>query len=236
MMPTESDTKRRLIAACIKVISAAAKPCDVTVRAIACAAATSPAALYGHYASLDDLVIAAAKYLYTQVNHDRMLALQRVVDQSAPGHPSLRDVLAALIGPPVRWSLDPSRPYAVFRYINTLQGVDGASATLQPLIDQVDQYRVFVAYLQRAAPWFDEVDIGWRINAALGVRTQVLREPRRTRLLTHDRLDLQDPDNVIEMILDVVEPMFLPRAEVCRQPAVPQAGARRRAAGRVAIL
>ncbi len=213
MVPGESDTKGRLIAACISVIGSASKPCQVTVRTIASAAATSPAALYSHYLSLDDLIIATAEHLYVQINHERMLTLQAAIERSRPQPAPLRDVLAAMIGPPVRWSLDPMRPYAVFRHINRMQGLDGASAGLRALIDQVDQYRVFAAYLKKAAPWFDDVEIGWRINAALGVRTQVLREPRRTRLLTQDRLDLQDPDAVIELILDVVEPMFLPQGK-----------------------
>jgi AcrR family transcriptional regulator len=219
MVPGESDTKGRLIAACISVIGSASKPCQVTVRTIASAAATSPAALYSHYVSLDDLIIATAEHLYVQINHERMLALQEAIEKSRPNPAPLRDVLGAMIGPPVRWSLDPRRPYAVFRHINRMQGLDGASAALRALIDQVDQYRVFAAYLQKAAPWFDDVEIGWRINAALGVRTQVLREPRRTRLLTHDRLDLQDPDVVIDLILDVVEPMFLPQGKMCIRQA-----------------
>lgn len=221
MVPGERDTKSRLIAACIKVIAEASKSSDVTVRAIAHAATTSPAALYGHLASVDDLIITTAKHLYIQINHERMLALQQAIDRSGPDHAPLREVLAALIDPPVRWSLDPSRPDAVFRHIDKMRGVNGASAPLQSLIDKVDQLRVFVTYLQRAAPWFDDVEIGWRINATLGVRTQVLREPSRTRWLTQDRLDLKDAEVVVALILDVVEPMFLPQGHLHRQWPLP---------------
>jgi hypothetical protein len=46
------------------------------------------------------------------------------------------------------------------------------------------------------APWFDNVEIGWRINATLGVKTQVLREPSRTPLLTQDHPDLKNTEVV----------------------------------------
>jgi len=179
------ETETRLIEACISVISSARRKQDVSVRAIAQAAGTSPTALYGYYACLEDLVGAAAKSLYRRVNHERMVALQQAVEDAGSGTPSVRRILDALIGPPVRWSLD-----------------------LRLLVDHVDQYRPFIRHLHQAAPWYDEAEIGWRVNATLGVRSQVLREGRRTRLLTQGRLDLQDPSVVIALILDVTEPMF----------------------------
>jgi hypothetical protein len=102
-----------------------------------------------------------------------------------------------------------------------MHGPDGPSRALQSLVDHVDQYRPFIHHLQAAAPWFDEVGIGWRVNATLGIRSQVLREGRRTRLLTQGRLDLRDPAVVIALILDVSAPMFLPPAPSDHVPSAP---------------
>jgi AcrR family transcriptional regulator len=213
----------RLIDACIKVIAAAQRPGDVCVRSIASAAETSPSTLYTYYASLDELVAAAAKRLYLCLNQERLQALQQGVSASSPATPPVRLILAAMVGPPVRWSLDPAKPYAVFTYLNALRSPQGPSDALKVLIDHVDQFTPFIRYLQQAAPWFDRVEIGWRVSATLGVRSQVLRDARRTRLLTNNQLDLDDPDTVIEMILDAAEPMFT------HNPLNSGAGARARA-------
>jgi len=210
MSQSGKDSKDRLIDATIQVIHVAIGPKKVTVREIARVAGTSVSALSRSYASLDDLIVAAAKLLYAQVNYERMSALKQAVDSAKPDPAPLRDLLAALIGPLVRWSLDPDRPYAVFQRAGSLPAIGGATSATQPLIDQIAQHQAFITYLQRSAPWFDDVEIGWRVNAALGVRSQVLRETRRTMLLTQNRLDLTDPEVVIDLMLGVIEPMFHP--------------------------
>jgi AcrR family transcriptional regulator len=210
MTEPANATRSRLIDATVEVICAAKTRRDVTAREIARVADISVSGLYQHYPSLNALIIASAKKLYAQVNHERMTALQAVMDRSRPNPAPLRDILAALIGPPVRWSLDPKRPYAVFKYINTMPGSEGAATVMRPLIDQIESHRAVITYLRQSAPWFDDVEIGWRVNAALGVRSQVLRESRRTMLLTQNRIDLSDPDVIIELVLDVIAPMFAP--------------------------
>lgn len=210
----------RLMDAAILVICAAKTKRDVSAREIARVADISVSGLYQFYPSLDALVIATAKKLYAQVNHERMMALQVAIDRSRPEPAPLRDILIALIGPSVRWSLDPRRPYAVFDYVNTMPGSDGAATVLRPLVDQIAVHQAVIKCLRQTTPWFDDVDIGWRVNAALGVRSQVLRESRRTMLLTQNRLDLSDPDTTINLMLDVLEPMFAPPAACLPEDSV----------------
>lgn len=208
MSEAKDATRDRLIEACIRVIVTARTPHSVTVREVARVSGTGVAALDHYYCSLDDLIIASGTRLYAQVNHERMYALQQAVERARPDPAPLRDLLTALIGPRVRWSLDPARPYGVFRYIIGMSAGGAQTDCLRPLTDQVEQQRAFIAALQRAAPWFDEIKIGWRLNAALGVRSQVLREQRRTMLLTRGQPDLSDPDTDIDLMLDVIQPMF----------------------------
>lgn len=212
MTQSEIVVRNRLMDATTLVICGAKTRRDVSVREIARVADISVSGLYQFYPSLDALVIATAKKLYAQVNYERMMALQMAIDRSRPEPAPLRDILIALIGPSVRWSRDPQRPYAVFDYINTLTGGNGAATVLQPLVDQIAAHQAVITCLRQTTPWFDDVDIGWRVNAALGVRSQVLRESRRTMLLTQNRLDLSDPDATIDLMLEVIEPMFAPLA------------------------
>ena len=62
--------------------------------------------------------------------------------------------------------------------------------------------------LLRIAPWLAEVDIGWRLNCALGIRSQVTRSRSRTEVLTNYSIDLDDPDTVIARMVEVIAPMF----------------------------
>jgi hypothetical protein len=62
--------------------------------------------------------------------------------------------------------------------------------------------------LKRIAPWLEEVDIGWRLNCALGIRSQVTRSRQRTELLTNHQMDLDNPDLVIARMVEVIAPMF----------------------------
>jgi hypothetical protein len=53
------------------------------------------------------------------------------------------------------------------------------------------------------------------------VHTQVLREPSRTPLLTQDHLDLKNAEVVVDLLLDMAEPMFLPQGRLQRQRPSP---------------
>ena len=69
-----------------------------------------------------------------------------------------------------------------------------------------DHLRAFIRQLRRIAPWFDEGEIGWRVNAVLGGRSQITRHRARSRLLAGG--GAEDAEALIERIVEVSAPMF----------------------------
>mgnify|MGYP000480614737 CR=1 FL=1 len=206
----EPSTADRLLDGAEAVICRARVFTDVTVRAIAAETGANVSAIAYHFGSLEGLVAAVAARVYDRLNAERLADLKQATDRSHPDLPPLDQVIAALVGPSVRWSLDPHSPYPVLTYLNRMLVMSEAPENYEAIIEKVDHHRAFVHILHRLAPWFDRVEIGWRLNAALGIRSQVLRQRRRSAILTEQVMDLSDPQAVTDAIVDVILPMFAP--------------------------
>lgn len=208
-MDARPDTPRaRLMDACEALLGAAATLDTLTVRRVAAAAGVAPSMISYHFGSLDDLAIAVAERVYRRLNTERLHLLHQAVERAAPAPPVLDEVIAALVGPSIRWSLDPTSSYRVLSHFTALAQRGDHAARCRAIIDDVDHHRAFTQQLNRIAPWLDEVAVGWRLAAALGIRSQVTRSRDRTRVLTRDGIDLDDADTVIAHLVEVIAPMF----------------------------
>lgn len=203
-----NPTAQRLVEAAERVICGAAHANAVTSRAIAAAAGANLSAIAYHFGSLDGLIAATATQVYRRLNTERLNLLQRAVDRHRPAPPPVAEVIEALIGPSVRWSLNPASPYPVFDYISRLNALSPRPELYRPMAEEVGAHRAFIAVLRRAAPWLSAADVGWRINAALGIRSQVNRHRLRSAVLTEGAFDLDDPEVVIARMVEIIAPMF----------------------------
>ena len=208
MSARECETSVRLIQSCERVIRRSRRFSDVTVRAIAAEAGVAASSVSHHFGSLEDLVAATAMDAYRRLNAERLTALQAEIDRRRPEPPGLVGVLAALVGPSIRWSLDPESRYRVFTYMHGLATLSDRPARFAQMTESLDHHRAFIRQLRRIAPWFDEGEIGWRVNAVLGVRSQITRHRARSRLLAGGGPGREDPEALIERIVDVSAPMF----------------------------
>src|SRR5580704_6934193 len=93
---------------------------DVSVRRIAGKAGANVSAISYHFGSREKLIVAAVERVYTRFNAERLRLLQEAVDARVPEPAELGRVIAALIGPSIRWSLDPTSEYPAFLHIATL--------------------------------------------------------------------------------------------------------------------
>src|SRR5262249_24415100 len=143
-----------------------------------------------------------------RLNAERLTLLRKAVERNAPGVADLDEVITALIGPSIRWSLDPNSSYPVLSHFTLLAQRHGEVAHYRKIIDDVEHHKAFIPHLRRIAPWLDEVDIGWRLNCALVIRSQVTRSRLRTEVMTDHRIDFDDPDTVIARMVEVIAPMF----------------------------
>ncbi|APO70112.1 TetR family transcriptional regulator protein (plasmid) [Rhizobium gallicum] len=202
-------TAMRLLDACEHLLCEAEALEELTARRIAEEANATPSAISYHFGSQEALIAAVAERVYRRLNAERLRLLQKAVDRKAPGPANLGEVIAALIGPSIRWSLDPASSYPVLSHFTSMAKTHCERAPhYRRIIDDVEHHRAFIPHLKRIAPWLDEVDIGWRLNCALGIRSQVTRSRSRTEVMTNHRMNLDDPDLVIARMVEVIAPMF----------------------------
>jgi AcrR family transcriptional regulator len=208
MLANVSHTAQKLMDACERVLCEVETVDDVTVRRIAAKAGANPSAVSYHFGSQEELVIAVARRVYLRLNAERLSLLQNAAARRAPAAPELDEVIAALIGPSVRWSLDPASSYPVLVHFTLMAQRSRDQRLYRAIIEGVEHHRAFVPHLKRVAPWLDEIDIGWRLSCALGIRSQVIRSRLRTEVLTDHEIDLADPEIVIARMVEVIAPMF----------------------------
>jgi len=204
----QGPTQHRLRTACEDLLRAAQHPDEVTVRSIAQRAGTNVAAVSYHFGSLEQLIFVVAEKVYLRLNAERLALLQAAVQRAHPGPASVEDLIVALVGPSIRWSLDPASNYNVMRHMTTLAQSSDHPEIFRPMIEDIEHHRQFIPHFRKIAPGLSEVDIGFRMSCLLGVRTQMTRNRHRTDELTDHALDLKDSEVVIAHVVAATAPMF----------------------------
>lgn len=208
MPDTSNHTALKLLDACEKVLREVDTLDKVTVRRIAGRAKANASAISYHFGSQEKLIIAVAHRVYRRLNAERLMLLQKAAGRRAPQPPDLEEVIAALVGPSVRWSHDPGSSYAVLVHFTNMAHASSDPGLYRGIVEGVEHHLAFVPYLRRIAPWLDDAAIGWRISCALGIRSQVIHNRMRTEALTRHAIDLDDPDEAIRRMVEVIAPMF----------------------------
>ncbi|MDP3895290.1 MAG: TetR family transcriptional regulator [Mesorhizobium sp.] len=203
-----NPTAAKLVDACEQLLCEIGSIEELTARRVAGIAGTTPSSISYHFGSQEKLVIAAAQRVYKRLNAERLSLLNGAVQRASPCPPALEDLIAALIDPSVRWSLDPRSKYAVLAHFNAMAQRSSTPELYRPIIEGIDHHRVFMPYFRMLAPWLSEAEIGWRMSCALGIRSQVTRSRQRNEVLTYHTIDFSNPDEVIARIVEVVAPMF----------------------------
>jgi AcrR family transcriptional regulator len=203
-----NHTPVRLLDACERLLCEVDCVDDLTVRRLASEAGVTPSSVSYHFGSQERLIVATAERVYRRLNQERMKLLNRAVQRRHPEPPELEEVIAALVGPSVRWSLDDGSQYRVLAHFNAMSQRSRDPEIYRAIIEGVEHHKVFMAYLRQLAPWLDDAAIGWRMSCALGIRSQVTRSRVRNEVLTGHAIDFSDPEVVITRIVEVVVPMF----------------------------
>lgn len=205
---SESHTQERLRAACEHLLSVAQHPDEVTVRAIIQRAGTNIGSVSYHFGSLKQLIFSVAERVYLRLNAERLALLQAAVKRAHPAPAAAEDLIVALVGPSIRWSLDPTSSYNVMRHMTTLAQSSDHPEIFRPMIKDIEHHLQFIPHFRKIAPWLSEVDIGFRISCLLGVRTQMTRNRHRTDELTNHAIDLDDASTVIAHVVAATTSMF----------------------------
>lgn len=203
-----NPTATRLVDACEALLCEVRSIDELTARRVARAAGTTPSSVSYYFGSQERLVIATAARVYKRLNAERLSLLNAAVQRAAPNPPKLEDIIAALIGPSVRWSLDPTSQYPVLAHFTTMAQRSSEPELYRAIVEGIEHHRAFMPYFRLLAPWLSEAEIGWRMSCALGIRSQVTRNRLRNEVLTSHTIDFSDADEVVARIVEVVAPMF----------------------------
>ena len=203
-----NPTSARLLDACEQLLCEIDSIDELTARRLARRASTTPSSVSYHFGSQEQLVIATAQRVYKRLNAERLSLLNDAVQRASPEPPALDQIIAALIGPSVRWSLQPNSKYPVLAHFTAMAQRSREPELYRAVVEGIEHHRMFMPYLRLLAPWLSEADIGWRMSCALGIRSQVTRSRTRNEILTNHAIDFSDPEVVIARIVEVVVPMF----------------------------
>lgn len=203
-----NPTATKLIDACERLLCEIGSIDELTARRVAMVAGTTPSSVSYHFGSQEQLIIATAERVYKRLNAERLSLLNSAVQRASPNPPALEDVIAALVGPSVRWSLDQDSRYPVLAHFTSMAQRSSAPELYRSIIEGIEHHRVFFPYFRLIAPWLSEAEIGWRMSCALGIRSQVTRSRLRNEVLTDHTIDFSNAEEVVARIVEVVAPMF----------------------------
>lgn len=203
--PPNTRVSESLIEACIELVGEGVELPELTVRSLAKRAGVSISAVSYHFGSLDELIAVVAQRVYAQINLRRVELFQQAIERSHPKPPPLRDIMDALLRPTVG-------NHAEIRFLAQIGSVltrGPVPPQLMKLDTELTPHQIITDALHAHAHWFSRAEIGWRVHAILGIRTHVQRRSSRMRVLSENRLNLDDPEVVIGILIDIAVSMFV---------------------------
>jgi len=140
---------------------------NVSVRDITAAAGVNLASVNYHFGSKDALLFEIFRRRTTELNRERARMLHEANDRNA-GKPPVREVLAALLTPPLRW-LAPDHERRISLQFLIRARSEGTDQIRQILKTDVSHLRRFSDALLAARPTLSPEDVYWRLHFTLGM-------------------------------------------------------------------
>ena len=139
----------------------------------------------------------------TPLNRERA-ALLRDAEARGGGTAPLKDLLHALLAPPLRWWLGPSRALAIsvrFLVRAYAETTPGIRAVLDKDVAHLER---FLLALARTLPGRSHAELCWCLHFALGVMHYTIAERRRLEALSAGACDLGDVEAIIRRMVEFV--------------------------------
>lgn len=140
---------------------------NVSVRDITAAAGVNLASVNYHFGSKDALLFDIFKRRTVELNRERARMLHEANDRNS-GAPPVREILAALLTPPLRW-LAPDHERRISLQFLIRARSEGTDEIRQVLKTDVSHLRRFSDALLKACPTLAPEDVYWRLHFALGM-------------------------------------------------------------------
>jgi AcrR family transcriptional regulator len=173
----------------------------VSIRDITAEAGVNIAAVNYHFRSKDELLLEIFRTRAAELNRARARMLHEATARHE-GRPPLREILAALFAPPIRWYYAKDARRLALQFILRVR-TEGTPAMIELLRGDVSHLERFAEALKAAAPGLSEETIYWRLHFCLGlVHNNRPAEFERLHRLSHGITRSGDPEAMLERMLE----------------------------------
>lgn len=173
----------------------------VPIRDITAEADVNVAAVNYHFGSKDELLLEIFRTRASELNRDRARML-REAEARHDGHPPLREILAALFAPPIRWYHAKDGRRVALQFILRVR-TEGTAAMLDHLHKDVSHLDRFATALKKAVPGLSDELVYWRLHFCLGlVHNNRPAEFERLHRLSRGATRGTDAEAMLERMLD----------------------------------
>jgi len=180
----------------------------VSVRDITAEAGVNLASVNYHFGSKDALVFEIFRRRTAELSRERARRLHQAIDRHA-GSPPVREILEALIAPPLVWSRVGHERRTALQFIIRARS-EGGEDVREVLRTDVSHLRPFADALLAARPDLAPEEVYWRLHFTLGmIHNNRFAEFDRLHVLSGGATREGDIDTLLERMLDFAEAGFL---------------------------
>jgi AcrR family transcriptional regulator len=173
----------------------------VSIRDITAEAGANVAAVNYHFRSKDDLLLEIFRTRAAELNRERARMLHEVDERHGDALP-LREILAALFAPPIRWYHANDGRRVALQFILRVR-TEGTAPMLEHLHKDVSHLDRFAAALKAALPSLPEELVYWRLHFCLGlIHNNRPAEFERLHRLSRGLTRGADAEAMLERMLD----------------------------------
>ncbi len=161
---------------------------SVSVRTVTSKADVNLSAVNYYFGSKQGLFQAVYIRRAALVNNERLHLLHVASDKAqAEGRDaSLKELISALLTPPVFWLFDEEKGFSVYIRFLARAYLEDVSDMDNVLKREVYVFEKFIPYFQKIMPKLSEEDIYWRIYFMMGALHHTINHLHRINLLSND--------------------------------------------------
>ena len=177
---------------------------SVSVRAVTSKAEVNLSAVNYYFGSKQGLFQAVYVRRATLMNHERLRLLHEA-DEAAQAEGrdvSLREVISAMLTPPIYWLCDEDKGFSVYIRFLARAYLEEASDMDNVLRQEVDVFDRFVPYFQKINSGLSEEDVYWNIHFMMGVMHHTVNHLHRISLLSHKACKKEPGEKIRDRLVD----------------------------------